>query len=157
RAGRAAGTRNPRGPADAPTPATRAYPSGALAPSASSRPEMRADSVSTKISGPDATEVASTPAATASPSTAAVRPAASQVRAGDHATDSPAATDWPSDTVRPSDIARPQCRSGRVAARRLPVSPITGPPWLTTGPGAAPHRARGGTAGNSPRWAPAGW
>src|SRR5205085_1605471 len=98
----------PHGFTDATIPATRAYPSGALAPSDSSTPEMRADSVSTKISGPDATEVARTPAVTASPSTAAVRPTASQARAGDPGSDSPA------------------------------------------GPG-------GKTAGNSPRWAPAGW
>src|SRR5215471_15744624 len=122
---------NPHGFTAATIPATKAYPSGALAPSDSSAPEMRADSVSTKISGPGAADVARIPAATASPSTAAVTPAASQVRAGDQDNDCSA------------DIARPQCRSGRMAARRLPPSPITGPPWLTTGPGTGPHRARG--------------
>src|SRR6516225_780516 len=62
-------------------PATKAYPNGALVPSDKKTPETRADRDSTKISGPSAAGEDRTPPATASTSTAALIPAASQTRA----------------------------------------------------------------------------
>src|SRR5215469_13077704 len=62
-------------------PATKAYPNGALAPSDKKTPETRADRDTTKISGPSAAGEDRIPPATASTSTAALIPAASQTRA----------------------------------------------------------------------------
>src|SRR5215469_15596920 len=62
-------------------PATRAYPSGTLAPASRSSPEMLAERVSTTMSGPGAVGDMRRPAVTAMPSRAAVTPTASQIRA----------------------------------------------------------------------------
>jgi hypothetical protein len=76
-------------------PATKAYPRGALVPSERNRPEKRADTDSTKISGPrDAGEARNAPA-TATKRTTALIPAATQTRHGRAdrlRDDSPAAT-----------------------------------------------------------------
>src|SRR6266705_2992267 len=71
-------------------PATNAYPRGALAPNDRKMPEMRADTDSTKISGPDPAAEACTPAARASASTAALTPAASHARADQRREGAPA-------------------------------------------------------------------
>ena len=74
-------------------PATNAYPRGALVPKDRKMPEMRAETDSTKISGPRAAGDERAPPATASVSTAALMPTASQVRAGQRDGDSPAVTE----------------------------------------------------------------
>ena len=74
-------------------PATNAYPRGALVPNDKKMPEMRAETDSTKISGPRAAGEERAAPATASVSTAALMPTASQVRAGQRDGDSPAATE----------------------------------------------------------------
>src|SRR5215467_10465058 len=62
-------------------PATKAYPNGALVPSDKKTPETRADRDVTNTSGPSAAGEDRIPPATASTSTAALIPAASQTRA----------------------------------------------------------------------------
>ena len=62
-------------------PATNAYPNGALVPRDKKRPEILADRDSTKTSGPRAAGEERAPPATAITSTAALMPAANQVRA----------------------------------------------------------------------------
>src|SRR5215469_6957207 len=62
-------------------PATSAYPMGTLAPASRNSPEIRADSDSTKMSGPGAAGDMRTPAATAIASRTTVTPTASQIRA----------------------------------------------------------------------------
>src|SRR5215470_8529568 len=74
-------------------PATTAYPRGALVPSDKKMPEMRAERDSTKISGPRPAGDERTPPATASASTAALMPTASQVRAGQRGGDCAAVTE----------------------------------------------------------------
>ena len=74
-------------------PATNAYPRGALVPNDRKMPEMRAETDSTKISGPRAAGEERTPPATASASTAALMPKASQVRPGQRNGDSAAVTE----------------------------------------------------------------
>jgi hypothetical protein len=73
-------------------PATNAYPRGALVPKDRKMPEMRAETDSTKISGPRAAGEERVPPATASAITAALIPAASQVRAGQRNGESAAVT-----------------------------------------------------------------
>jgi len=74
-------------------PATNAYPRGALVPTDKKMPEMRAETDSTTISGPSAVGEERTPPATASVSTAALMPKASQVRAGQRNAESAAVTE----------------------------------------------------------------
>ena len=74
-------------------PATNAYPRGAVVPSDRKMPEMRAERDSTKISGPRSAGDERIPLATASVSTAALMPAASQVRAGQRNPESAAVTE----------------------------------------------------------------
>src|SRR5262249_60218921 len=90
---RGPGTRAPRALSPPPPgPATKAYPRGAPVPRERNTPEILADRDSAKISGPRPVGVARTAAATASTSTAALIPAASQARAGRWGEDSPAGT-----------------------------------------------------------------
>src|SRR5262249_7218474 len=116
-------------------PATNAYPSGALVPRDRKRPEIRAETDSTKMSGPRAAGEERTPPATATASTATLIPAASHIRAGLRREGAPAATGPDSQRI-----------IGPLAASSWPLSPITVPPWLTMGPGTAPHRALGGNS-----------
>src|SRR5215472_1566314 len=121
-------------------PATKAYPNGALVPSDKKTPETRPDRDSTKISGPSAAGEDRIPPATASTRTAALIPAANQTRAGRR--DASVVV-----TGRPVWSWAGRYRgSGWMADSNWPPSAITGPPWLTIGPGTAPHLA---WAGNS--------
>src|SRR5258708_28755463 len=88
-------------------PATKAYPRGGVVPKDSKMPEIRADRDPTKISGPGAAGERRTPAATASASTAALTPAASQARAGQRTDDSPAVTGQAGLTQQRPDSGQP--------------------------------------------------
>src|SRR5437868_2074809 len=79
-------------PASRIRPTPTAVPRGAWVTKDRKMPEMRAETDSTKISGPRAAGEERAPPATASAITAALIPAASQVRAGQRNGDSPAVT-----------------------------------------------------------------